>query len=137
MKVTFEKGELIDCVGLFETEAEGSIFVFGAVARLENESAMSIARGQVYYSGLEGVRKPDEQRDERIKARSKRIQLARELCLELESESFQFHICQMVDGDTAHTEQSPHILRGEMENLRAESNRIWSDSSDGRYAGRF
>ena len=137
MKVTFEKGELIDSVGLFETEAEGSIFVFGAVARFENESAMRFARVEVYCSGLEGVRKPDELRDERIKARSKRIQLARELCIESEGEAFQFHICQMADGDTAHTEQSPHVRLGELAGIRSETVRVWTEYSDFEHNGKF
>ena len=137
MKVTFEKGELIDSVGLFETESEGSIFVFGAVARLENESAMQFARVEVYCSGLEGVRKPDELRDERIKARSKRIQLARELCIESEGEAFQFHISQMADGDTATTEQSSHVLLGELASIRLESVRVWTEHSDFEHNGKF
>ena len=140
MRITFNSSSL-DTVGLYDREDGGLIFILGkteaASCDVLTDTQFQLARREIYQSGFYGLKKLDEEREKRIALRSKRIRLARDICYGSSVDEFAVCVGEMVDGDTATTEQPPHVLRGEMEKLRVESNRIWSDSADGWFIGRF
>ena len=138
MKVTFNSAKW-DSVGLYDREEGGLIFVLGKTENRNEvtDTQLSLARREIYESGYDGARKPDEEQEKRIALRSKRIRLARCLCHDETVDELAFYIGETVDGDTAHTEQSPHVRIGELSGIRLELVRVWADSAERRHNGWF
>ena len=137
MKVTFSRRETADSIGLLQTEQNGLIYILGKAGWVDYDREIRHARHEVRAMAFTEKQKADDRRDRRIEARSKRIQIARLLCPDETVNECQFYVGEMVDGDTAHTEQSPCALRGELADIRLESVRVWADSAEQRHHGWF